>query len=758
MTSSRLSPAARTLGAALLLSTLSLPALAQNSPINVIVDGRPIDFGGTPPTQVAGRTLVPLRAIFEALGAQVEFSAGTIRARRGDTNLQLAIGSSQAIINGQVRTLDVPAQAVFGRTLVPLRFVGEALGAGVNFNAATQTITISSPGAGSGSGFPSLPTMGNTPAPPAFTVPETGQSVSGTLVDTPQPGTVTISVGGGLRTYAVNNNALILRQISLAASPSATPMRQAARQITLAGLTAGDPVRLSLDNANRVTQITTMATVVVARVQFAGGNQIVLDDERDTTLTLGPNLRFVDASGRVSNTVSNLAPGQSVGLFLSREGRTVYQVSAYAPDFTPASGNTVSDPFPANNTLPASGAPQIQLVSHNAATPLRAGTRLEVTARATPGLRASFSLGSRIQNVPLAEDPARPGVYLGTYIVRSGDDVLNGRVAVRAVGANNVEDFAQSTESATIDTIAPRLVGTFPANGAQIGVAQPNIAIFADDLGGSGLGGAQIDLLTGSADNPNVTRIPATVAPTSVNAVAPAALSGPVRVRAVITDKAGNPLNVGFSFNAAINTGAITSFSHGANRALQPGDDVPLVLSAQPAGRASFDVYDERNQIIARDVPLIEVEPGRYRASYRVPATATGDVRFVGRFTATDGTSSQLEATTRVQIVSNVVTPLTIQTPREGDRVTSPLVVRGQAAPNATVDVALRAEGTQFFILEYRQDLGTKQVRADANGNWTASIDLPTLRNVSGLRYIISATQADATGRTGEPVVVTVTR
>jgi hypothetical protein len=84
--------------------------------------------------------------------------------------------------------------------------------------------------------------------------------------------------------------------------------------------------------------------------------------------------------------------------------------------------------------------------------------------------------------------------------------------------------------------------------------------------------------------------------------------------------------------------------------------------------------------------------------------------------------------------------------------------VRGQAAPDAIVDVALSAQGTQLFILEYKQDLGVKQARADANGNWSVSLDLPSPRNVSGLRYIISATQTDATGLTSEPVVVTVAR
>jgi hypothetical protein len=736
-----------------LFLSLAGPTHAQ-TPITVTVDGKPVNFGGAAPAQVGGRTLVPLRAIFEALGAQVEFNSGVIRAKRGDTNLQLILGSPQASVNGVARALEVPPQSVFGRTLVPLRFVGEAFGAGVAFNADTSTISITSPSGGGSAGNPDAP----------YTVPGAGQTVSGTLVkiDVTAPATVTVSEGGALKTYALAPNVLALRQISLATSASATPVRQNARQIAVSSLASGDPVRLNLDSNGRVAQVTTSATVIAARVQFAGGNQIVLDDERDTTITIGPSIRFIDAAGRPAATVANLAPGQSIGLFLSRENRTIYQVSAYGPDFTPSTitpggGAGNPDPLPGSG-LPQTGGPQIQLVTHNAHTPLKAGTSLEVEVRATRGLRASFSLGTKIQNLPMTESATQPGVYNGTYQVRPGDDILESRVSARVVAGSGVEDFAQSADTATIDTIAPRLVGTFPANGAQIAVAQPNIAIFADDLGGSGLGTATVDLVTGPTGRPVTTRIPATVAPpTSINAVAPAPLSGQVGVRAVVSDRAGNTLNVSFNFTVVTGGGSITGFAHGANRAIQAGDDVPLVLSAQPAGRATFDVLNRGGQTIARDVPLIEVEPGKYRATYRTPATASGQLRFVGKFTGTDGASSQLETTTRVT-VTGAPTRLTVQTPTDGSTVTSPLTVKGQAAPGATIDIGLRAEGIQFFILEYKQDLGVQQVRADANGNWTAKLDLPALRNVSGLKFIISASQTDAAGKASEPVVVTVTR
>ena len=727
------------------------PARAQSftpSAATVSVNGNPIAFPDQPPVNAGGRLLVPLRAIFEALGATVGYNNGTIKANRGSTNLELSLGSDQAIINGQRSTLDVPAQAVFGRTLVPLRFVGEAFGATVNYNPVTQAVSIS---AAPATGTPTAP---NTNTPPAYNVPG-GTSVAGSLINVNTAGnTITINESGQTRIYPLAPGAVALSQISIAATPGATPLRQPARGVGLNSLNAGDDVRLNLDGTGRVTQIITAATVVVAKVQFAGGNTIVLADDRDTTLTLGQNLSYVDAQGRAATT-ANLQPGDSVALFLSREGRQVYRVSAYAPDYTPSGGVTgTPDPLPGGG-LPNNNAPQIQLVSHNAAGPLKAGSRLDVAARATTGQRLSFSLGAKIQNVPLYESTAQPGVYNGSYTVKAGDDVLDARVLARLTANNGFEDTAQSVESVTIDTIAPRVFGTFPANGATVTVNAPNIVVFADDLGGSGLGGATMEVVNGNLRLP----VQATVAPpTSINSVVTQALSGLVNVRAVVSDKAGNSVVSNFSFTVAGATpGGIQSFSQGAKRPLNTGENVPLILTANPAGQASFDVIDENNRIVASNLPLTEDrnKPGTYRSNFRVPDDARGDLRFVGKFSPGDGTSTTAPAAAPVKIL--VPANLTVAAPRNGATVSSPLVVSGKGAPGSTVNVSVVATGTQLFILEYNEDLGTRQVRVDPNGNWqTEAIQLPARKNVSNLSYVISATQTDGANATGEPVTLTV--
>jgi hypothetical protein len=111
--------------------------------IQVEVNGRPL-YLNEPPTLVSGRTMVPLRGIFESLGAQVDWDASrrTITATKDATNVQLAIGDYRATVNGQIIHLDAPAMILRGSTMVPLRFVSEALGADVKWFAATQTVSI----------------------------------------------------------------------------------------------------------------------------------------------------------------------------------------------------------------------------------------------------------------------------------------------------------------------------------------------------------------------------------------------------------------------------------------------------------------------------------------------------------------------------------------------------------------------------------------------------------------------------------------
>ena len=125
-------------------------AIAQSQgqfPITVVVDGTPLRFNDQQPAKIHDRVLVPLRGIFERLGATVKWdpSTQTVHARRGRRTIDLTIGVLDAAIDGQAAHLDVPASLVGGSTMVPLRFVSEALGASITWNDQQQEADIISP-------------------------------------------------------------------------------------------------------------------------------------------------------------------------------------------------------------------------------------------------------------------------------------------------------------------------------------------------------------------------------------------------------------------------------------------------------------------------------------------------------------------------------------------------------------------------------------------------------------------------------------
>jgi len=126
-----------------MLLAFALPAMAAQ----VYVNGARLNVATV---SESNTTLVPLRAIFQALGATVNWDGATqtVTAAKGQTSVKLQIGSRTAYVNGQVVTLQVPGKIMQGNTMVPLRFLSEALGASVNWDGATQTITIVAQGTG----------------------------------------------------------------------------------------------------------------------------------------------------------------------------------------------------------------------------------------------------------------------------------------------------------------------------------------------------------------------------------------------------------------------------------------------------------------------------------------------------------------------------------------------------------------------------------------------------------------------------------
>jgi hypothetical protein len=134
-------------GLPLLLSSLATaPAASAAAPVQVILDGRTLALSPAP-TIMDDRTLVPLRGVFESMGAQLEWQqeTQTVVVTRGDRYLRLRIGHRLTCLNRECTagaTLDVPAQLIDDRTFVPVRFIAQAMGVGVTWDNDRRAVVI----------------------------------------------------------------------------------------------------------------------------------------------------------------------------------------------------------------------------------------------------------------------------------------------------------------------------------------------------------------------------------------------------------------------------------------------------------------------------------------------------------------------------------------------------------------------------------------------------------------------------------------
>ena len=122
----------------------SMDSIAEDTVKTYVeIDGKILGFD-TPPVTESDRTLVPLRFIFETMGADVDWDAGTQTAivTGNNTSIRFSINNVTATIDGAAKTMDVPARLINDKTLVPLRFLSEELGFDVQWDENTRTATI----------------------------------------------------------------------------------------------------------------------------------------------------------------------------------------------------------------------------------------------------------------------------------------------------------------------------------------------------------------------------------------------------------------------------------------------------------------------------------------------------------------------------------------------------------------------------------------------------------------------------------------
>lgn len=286
----------------LLLCLLSLnlvPAAGQGA-IRVIVNGEELAFD-VPPVEVGGRLLVPLRGVFERLGATVLWEPSTqrITAATAAKTIELVVGRREAAVDGRLVLLDIPPMVVQGRTMVPLRFVSEALGAYVQWQATARTVLITLPTAEPAPpGYRTRPTPLPTPTPIITPSPRVTEGVLVAIALTATPPRIQVSVGTVIYIFAITPETAILRfDAGTGAGGSAA----------LAALRIGDQARVEAVGAsNDAASVRASFRLLRGRVDVLTPTAIALQDGQvvrinsDAAVTInGAPVSLGDAPARV---------------------------------------------------------------------------------------------------------------------------------------------------------------------------------------------------------------------------------------------------------------------------------------------------------------------------------------------------------------------------------------------------------------------------------------------------------------------------
>ena len=417
-------------------STVFAAAAMAQGGISVIVDGNPVTFHGVGPQEVNGRVLVPLRGVLEQMGAYVDWEpAGQlVTAQRGDTTIELRIGSTTARVNNSPVSLDVPAEIYRGNTMVPLRFMSEALGADVRWEPNQYAVVINT---GSTSGA-----RGQNYNPPllakahidSLTFDRTGWVSAGSQITFRMRGTP-----GGTASLTIPGVAsnIPMDEVSPGEYELAWTVPDDRNRINVARLAPS--VRLDVNNSERTFQYAPPVATGNEEPPIIGS---LTPDDRATVTVRRPTI-----SASFDDSVGSGIDPQSIRMTV--DGRDVTPDASinsneisYTPSvgFSPGrhdvrvtasdmSGNQVSKAW--SFRVGADGGRTIRSFTVTGFDNARPGDVLEFTMMAAPGGQATFSIGDIIHDKPMVE--RNPGQYVGTYTLRRDDDLTDQPVTARFI-------------------------------------------------------------------------------------------------------------------------------------------------------------------------------------------------------------------------------------------------------------------------------------------------------------------------------------
>jgi hypothetical protein len=416
---------------------LIVSAWAQG--IGVFVDGEPVMFSGVGPQKIGGRVLVPLRGVMEKLGAYVSYQAGTrtVTANRGDVDLQLTLGRREALLNGRTVLLDVPAMEYRGSTLVPLRFMGEALGAQVTWDAPTNSVRIST--GNSGPTEPEPPTTGgiiierfNVDSPEVL---RAGSEIQFTLVGQ-GGGQATVQIPGVVKDFALRETARGTYTGTYVVPSSTTSAVTISRATAIA--------RLKVGNVEQLIQ---------SQVNFQVDNQIpsitaTTPEDNGRVNSMRPNITavFSDQSGTgiQANRVRMTLDGRDV----TSEATVTANLVAYRPAtrLSPGAHDVTVEVYDqagnrATKTWRFTVVDRSDVITSftsDAARDIQPGDEINFTLLGEPGSTVTLKIGDQ-RNITMQE--TSPGRYTASYVVRRADR-LDGVVVSARLRSRSGETYS----------------------------------------------------------------------------------------------------------------------------------------------------------------------------------------------------------------------------------------------------------------------------------------------------------------------------
>jgi hypothetical protein len=674
-----------------------LPSEVYSTPgPHVVVNGALLK---APVQRVQGSLLLPMRAVFEALQAEVRWfpAAQQITATRGAVTVQLWINRGVAIVNDREIPLAVPPTLLAGSTYVPLRFPAEAFGGDVKWLSALQaaviTITPLSALAPEPAPAPALiptptPAPAPIPTPPAPAASTAPTEITGVLLGK------NTEVGRALLYQKGDGGDLALAQLTAETviqrgKPDAAPAPAA-----FADLQPGDLLILKRDTAGKLLAVTATYAEAAGKVAGFANNKLLLQD--GGLYQLSPQVRAQDTQGKAV-ALAEIAAGKEVTLQVTPESNTVWLITVPAAATPP----------------PALSAPKIVSVGPvNYGKPLKAGDVLTLQVMGTPGAAAvTARVGAVLTNVPLTEQ--EPGRYLGSVTI--GPNTNAAEVPIFAVLRANAMQTAEmrSALTVTIDTTPPRFDALNPGQDAQLFDRSPTLVAAFSDPGGSGIDPEGVAIaLNGTEVTENAIVTAQGLSYRAVNLPL-----GMAQWRVSIADRAGNVTVAEWKVNiaAATQPAYITALTHDATAPLLPGQSVKLTAKLAVAP-ARLEWY--LGQQLISTAAVLDPVSKAYTIAYQVkPDDAVGENR-VSLRCFIDDTRNQVVFAEKPVTIAALPAKFTVTAPADKSKAPAVITVTGTAAAQSRVRVTINYT-SMLIIVALQGEVARATVTAGDDGAWT---------------------------------------